>query len=79
MHKFASNVVEKCLALGAPADRTMLIKLMLGSEAAGTPKDGETHAEGAEVCALLCLACPPSQEALTIQRLELAQDVCDRC
>jgi hypothetical protein len=49
MHKFASNVVEKCLALGAPADRSMLVKLMLGSDQAGVPRDGEAQADGPEV------------------------------
>lgn len=29
--KFASNVVEKCLAFGGPADRQILINEMLGS------------------------------------------------
>jgi hypothetical protein len=29
-HKFASNVVEKCLAFGGPAERQILINEMLG-------------------------------------------------
>lgn len=29
--KFASNVVEKCLTFGAPEERQLLVKEMLGS------------------------------------------------
>jgi pumilio RNA-binding family len=35
--KFASNVVEKCLAFGGPADRQILINEMLGSTEENEP------------------------------------------
>jgi len=47
MHKFASNVVEKCLAYCGPAERNLLINAILS--ATGAPgKDGAAAAAGAE-------------------------------
>lgn len=38
MHKFASNVVEKCLVHCGPVERDMLIKVMLGGAGNGAPQ-----------------------------------------